>query len=62
MPTKDFDRPFCVILVMTVTRFTENKNTYTVAIILVEKIIKRFFLYSAKEKLICKMCSLILLP
>lgn len=45
MPTKDFDRPFSVILIhiiespqyMTVTRFTENKNTYTVAIILVEK-------------------------
>lgn len=37
MPTKDFDRPFCFILTMTVTRYTENKNTCTVEMILVEK-------------------------
>lgn len=38
MPTKDFDRALCVILAMTVTRFTKTQNTYHIAAMeLVEK-------------------------
>lgn len=37
MPNKDFGMPFCVILAMTVIRYTENRNTFEDAMMLMEK-------------------------
>lgn len=51
MPTKDFDRELCVILAITVTRFTKSQNVYyTDAMILMEKQMKKKSSFFWKRK------------